>query len=449
MNKTTQRTCIAAAVLALASTCAFAQSHEDDTYVSLANDTAITQTVGVYGEVGIGGYAMVNTSVGAVVDNRQASNLAGTVLVAPDHSYTVSNTVAQGYTQNSYANGFGGGSQSSWGQSSYTNNTSNYGSSGQTSYYGSSTQASANAGFGASYIAGGSLNSQTSTTTSSGNNGGWDWFGGYINPTSSWSNTSKSASYQANGYVQGTAGAFLNANVANETHSGSAWGSNNSFNENTSASQNGGYAWSQYAYGTAGGSSFSGYTLTHTVIGDLPTLSASVGTDALINAAGNIGVNVASGADNAQSNEAALSSIDSGAVFGNAQVFSTQASGGAGVLDGFNVAATLDTGALAGAQGNIGVNIASGLGNVQNNSLAASTTAIGSGATAAVANAAQFADAQVVGSFTPTASLESGALAGAAGNVGVNLAAGAGNVQHNGLALASVSGSALAGIGPR
>ncbi|WP_175103872.1 hypothetical protein [Pararobbsia alpina] len=51
------------------------------------------------------------------------------------------------------------------------------------------------------------------------------------------------------------------------------------------------------------------------------TSTASIGSGSLANATGNVGGNIASGIDNAQSNNAALSSIDSGNVFGNAQVY--------------------------------------------------------------------------------------------------------------------------------
>jgi hypothetical protein len=51
----------------------------------------------------------------------------------------------------------------------------------------------------------------------------------------------------------------------------------------------------------------------------------------------------------------------------------------------------------------------------------------------------QTAEAAVNGQFTGSSLLGAGALAGATGNIGVNIASGVGNLQHNGLAVASVS----------
>jgi hypothetical protein len=98
-------------------------------------------------------------------------------------------------------------------------------------------------------------------------------------------------------------------------------------------------------------------------------------TDNALNAAeGNIGVNIAAGVGNAQSNDAALSAIDAKDSLASAMVFNSQATI-------FNLAAsdvqttntaTLDGDALADAKGNIGVNIAAGVGNAQSNGMAAS-----------------------------------------------------------------------------
>lgn len=90
---------------------------------------------------------------------------------------------------------------------------------------------------------------------------------------------------------------------------------------------------------------------------------ASVGNDALRDAYGNIGVNLAAGALNAQSNQIALVSATS-TVVNTRQTVTTTAS-----VNG-NLSASLGAGALAGASGNIGVNVAAGVGNAQSNSLA-------------------------------------------------------------------------------
>ncbi|MFP3748061.1 hypothetical protein SB816_33905, partial [Achromobacter sp. SIMBA_011] len=82
----------------------------------------------------------------------------------------------------------------------------------------------------------------------------------------------------------------------------------------------------------------------------------------------------------------------------------------------------------------------SGVGNAQNNSLAASTTTSGSNASYAMIatdQTSQTANTSFQGSFAGTAMLGAGALANATGNIGVNIAGGVGNVQHNGLAIAA------------
>ncbi|AZG33731.1 MULTISPECIES: hypothetical protein [Shewanella] len=93
-------------------------------------------------------------------------------------------------------------------------------------------------------------------------------------------------------------------------------------------------------------------------------------------ASGNIGVNQAAGDFNAQSNSAALASIDAGFAFGSgdAEIFNTQMGGFNGV---WNEAST-NTSTIAGssfmnATGNIGVNVAAGNNNIQANNMAAST----------------------------------------------------------------------------
>lgn len=112
----------------------------------------------------------------------------------------------------------------------------------------------------------------------------------------------------------------------------------------------------------------------------LLTNNASLSDNAAQGASGNIGINTAAGDNNAQSNSAALSAADAMFVFGteigaiaDAEVFATQAVMGnhtmnSGVINN----ASLSGEALQGAAGNIGVNIASGNNNAQQNNLAAS-----------------------------------------------------------------------------
>lgn len=89
---------------------------------------------------------------------------------------------------------------------------------------------------------------------------------------------------------------------------------------------------------------------------------------------GNVGVNQASGTGNAQGNEVAMASLqDANSVFASAQTFSTQVS-----AVNANLALGTDnnstlTGSLINATGNVGVNIASGAGNMQDNQMSAAT----------------------------------------------------------------------------
>jgi hypothetical protein len=229
--------------------------------------------------------------------------------------------------------------------------------------------------------------------------------------------------------------------TATQTYSGSGSRESASVSEGSHA-----YGWTHNYSDNAGNISVTGSVTQH-INTETPTeMSAGIGNNALQTTSGNVGVNIATGVDNAQSNDAALSNMDVGPVFGTAQIYSTQASGGSAKVGDFNFVSSVGAGALADATGNIGVNVASGLGNVQNNSLAASATTTsasnhwGSGGEAIASDQnCQTADAMVNGQFTGSATLGAGALANATGNIGVNIASGVGNLQHNGLAVASVS----------
>jgi hypothetical protein len=161
-------------------------------------------------------------------------------------------------------------------------------------------------------------------------------------------------------------------------------------------------------------------------------------------AKGNIGLNAAAGAGNAQANQTAISKVDAKDVFASAQNFSTQntKSNYSDNVNGSPNTAKLSGSALAGAQGNIGVNIAAGSGNAQAN---ATAMAVGDGGVIAKATSTSKQStwkndsdnkAHCVGSPND-ALLTGGALAGAQGNIGVNVAAGAGNAQFNSLAMST------------
>jgi hypothetical protein len=115
--------------------------------------------------------------------------------------------------------------------------------------------------------------------------------------------------------------------------------------------------------------------------------------------------------------------------------------------DGDNDASASDN-ALRGASGNIGVNIAAGVGNAQANDAA---VAVADGQH--VFAAAQVANTQVTagaiatdmpiswadGEVTFNASVSDNVLRGASGNIGLNVAAGNGNAQSNAMAVSTTS----------
>ncbi|MFP6562078.1 hypothetical protein WJ542_27825 [Paraburkholderia sp. B3] len=95
----------------------------------------------------------------------------------------------------------------------------------------------------------------------------------------------------------------------------------------------------------------------------LDTSSAFVGTDALRSASGNIGVNLAAGALNAQANQIALVTTP------QAKIVTQQNVHAVARMTGGSAVAELSAGALAATSGNIGINIAAGAGNAQLNGM--------------------------------------------------------------------------------
>jgi hypothetical protein len=103
--------------------------------------------------------------------------------------------------------------------------------------------------------------------------------------------------------------------------------------------------------------------------------TSSINNHVGASAAGNIGMNVAAGDNNAQDNAASLSAADASFSFGmaDAEVFVNQnGSGNATLNRGVTNAASIDNNAFRNATGNIGVNVTSGNNNEQKNALAAS-----------------------------------------------------------------------------
>lgn len=101
------------------------------------------------------------------------------------------------------------------------------------------------------------------------------------------------------------------------------------------------------------------------------TTLAAVGADALSRVSGNVGVNVAAGALNVQANQIALVSGPQVEVDTKQQTEAAMRLERAASKSAASAAsASLGAGALTGASGNIGVNVAAGVGNVQVNLLA-------------------------------------------------------------------------------
>jgi hypothetical protein len=173
--------------------------------------------------------------------------------------------------------------------------------------------------------------------------------------------------------------------------------------------------------------------------------AADMNGNALQGAQGNIGVNVGAGVGNEQANDAALSAVDAGKVFATAMGTSSQTSamnlGASADFDTF-YSAVLNGSALSNARGNIGVNVVAGVGNAQGNTMTGSVNTSGRYAIATSASE-QLSEDNLQLAFWDLddfAVLGGNALSGAQGNIGVNVAAGVGNLQHNGLSIASATG---------
>lgn len=203
----------------------------------------------------------------------------------------------------------------------------------------------------------------------------------------------------------------------------------------------------------------------------LYTNTVSAGDGTLENASGNIGLNMAAGDYNLQENAAVISSADS---FG----FGDIALGGAAEaqsaslqnlynnifndpspqgeaphtaeLENTDIDNTVSIGAgLAnGADGNIGVNAAAGAFNIQKNALVIATVASGD-LSEAVATTFQDVEENASVHEDTTNNVTIGAsLIGASGNIGVNLASGVGNLQLNTLTIANALGQGPTDTGP-
>ena len=187
-------------------------------------------------------------------------------------------------------------------------------------------------------------------------------------------------------------------------------------------------------------------------------LAANIGDNAFRDASGNLGLNQASGGGNQQLNQLSIATARNAAnvvatsSLGQALQDDTVSTGAGDICSMFGCiyfmpsqAATLAGEAMAGTNGNIGVNQAAGLGNAQSNSLAAAVSN-GSDKHAGVTTGDTHVNAMQASSGTSAVNTASvnpndfstlGGEAGdnVSGNMGVNQASGNANAQGNQLAI--------------
>ncbi|MBN4665050.1 hypothetical protein HUS70_09070 [Pandoraea nosoerga] len=453
---------IAAAALLVATGSAMASpNHQQYSFSFIGNETNVLNLVGIFGLIGIRGCVTVDNTGNAVVQSNQVAD--------------VHNVNLKGPLLGSYVTG-----KVTYGVDSKTTTVSNQGSayflaSKTTKHFDDSTSwvnASANGHLntsqafqaGAAYVAGQSSSGSGGFVAGGGYQysniagggfilgggvlplpGGAALYGGYLagnfgaGQASAWGGyayaqqSQQAAGFLAAGFLntQKSFDAAFHATLNHGNYSVSAdsiaaaalWGFTDTYTKST--------AWTK------------GALTYHVNTAQYQTMGASVGNGALANANGNIGVNVAAGADNVQANNVAIASLNAQPVYASAQVFANQASKGSASISQFYVKASVGDGALAGATGNVGVNVASGIGNVQSNNLAAAVSQGGSGwhkggAANATAQSDQSASMKASGDFIANATVGNGALTWASGNVGVNVASGIGNVQTNSLSISAI-----------
>lgn len=459
-----KRTLIAAAVLVAASGSAFAAPQK----VYLFNATLVGEAVGVEGLVGLYGCVHVSSTAGAVINNSQMVNVNAS-LDPQAQSYT-SGHVTTSVNNNSSSVVGGGAAYAVLTQSHSSKSSSSQGAQASAGYvYGSQSSAVQGGGYSFSQQAAGIEGGFSHTSQNSGGHiaaggsiGGSYNYQGFNTPFfgegSAHASGGLSAGYNESSYANssGVAGGF---EASEGSGQGKVWGykanqgsgyaavgeQSSSYSKSSSSSTD--------AYGAAWGIDASLATTDVTTKGSVTqhintqvagTLNATTGAGAANGVSGNLGINITEGIDNAQSNDVSLASVDVGNVFGNAQIFNAQSSAGTAKINNFNLNASIGDNSLQSVSGNVGVNVSSGIGNVQNNSLAGAvttTTPMNAETTAMVAtdDNSQSASMSVKGQFQGTAMLGAGALMNASGNIGVNIAGGAGNLQHNGLAIAALN----------
>src|SRR5579863_9823662 len=462
-----KRTLIAIAVLAAASSSAFAHDRDKDSF--LFNYTAVGEKVGVQGWVTLFGCVRVSSSAGAVVQNNQ-NVWANADLDPMPGSYT-SGTVTTKINANNFSiKGGGSAFQKSWSNQSsvsagaqgfeessgyayhnqsagvqgggyeYSNQNANVQGGG---YEYSNQNASIGGGFSAQQqsstghiSAGGSAGGSASYYSDHTRNGGSSNFNAQGGFSGGYKESSSSESSGIHGGFGASEGSGQGAKWGYSANEGSGQGAKWGFSANEGsggqafAEQSAGYQahashtsassgaiWGINANLDVSDVSVSG-SITQHIDTQAPTvMTATTGSNAGSGISGNVGINITEGIDNAQSNDVSLASVDVGNVFGNAQIFNNQSSGGEAHVKNYTFNASIGDQSLGQVSGNVGVNVASGVGNAQNNSLAASTSLVSPGSASAVAMVAtddndQSANMSFHGSMNGTAMLGANSLQG-------------------------------------
>jgi len=181
----------------------------------------------------------------------------------------------------------------------------------------------------------------------------------------------------------------------------------------------------------------------------LYTNTVTAGSDTLSNASGNIGLNMAAGDYNVQENSAVIASAERVFFFSRgaaeAGSFSLQNLYNNGFNDqsyelentDIDNTVSIGPGLANGADGNIGVNAAAGAFNIQKNALVVATVTGGVLAEATAGTLQDVEENNSVHEDTTNNVNIGGSLIGASGNIGVNLASGVGNLQLNTLTIAN------------
>jgi len=180
-----------------------------------------------------------------------------------------------------------------------------------------------------------------------------------------------------------------------------------------------------------------GNQLIHSSTGQSSNNGASINTSAFENVSGNVGVNVAGGNDNQQLNVAHIDNNSPNFVFSGDYEQSVSGTYWSGSVH--NTASITDQ-AFGYAAGNIGVNVAAGNVNQQQN---AAFIVADDSLSSEIINGVQnnYNQNFCTNCDSQSAGVSGNAFAHASGNIGVNVTAGNGNQQMNSLTLASTNAS--------